>query len=152
MALGRSGLLWLEVAADMVVWTREVDSKPSIMSNSEPKGDMTLGIALSQLKLELPGSQSVGRVRVKSLPGWRRGDLPSMEQSCVQSAQPEPNELFMGLGILNSDPSIPKRPPLSNCGSSVLLLVLVGFEPWSGSTAGGGPDDTTSGSVTEKTP
>lgn len=118
------------VAADMVVWTREVDSKPSIMSNSEPKGDMTLGIALSQLKLE----------------------LPSMEQSCVQSAQPEPNELFMGLGILNSDPSIPKRPPLSNCGSSVLLLVLVGFEPWSGSTAGGGPDDTTSGSVTEKTP
>ncbi len=73
VAVSRSGLLGLEVVADMVVWARAVDSKPSITSKSEPRGDMTLGIVLSQLRLELPGSILVGRVKVTSLPIWRRG-------------------------------------------------------------------------------
>lgn len=70
LAVSRSRLLGLEIVAEMVVWARAVDSKASIMSKSEPRGDMTLGIALSQLRLEQPGSKSVGWVKLKSLPVW----------------------------------------------------------------------------------
>ena len=60
VTVSRSGLLGFVVFAFMVVWVRAVDSKPSIKSNSEPRGDMALGLVLSQLRLELPDSKSVG--------------------------------------------------------------------------------------------